>query len=196
MITTTTSLPTEYGSFQVNYHKFEVDPETLSLTMDRTVDTPLVRVHSSCIFSESFAAIDCDCSRQLQESMRLIAQRGKGAVIYLYQEGRGVGLEKKIQAVGLQAAERLHTAEAFRRLGFPLDERNYRNAIEAIIDIYGSSPLIDLMTNNPRKIKALEEGDIQIRQLIHLSLANSDLIEDYLESKYRFLDHIRPEKRK
>lgn len=121
MIYSSTILKTENGDFKVNYHEFDTGDCLTLVKGEVGVDEPIfVRVHSSCLFSQSFHTIDCDCSKQLISSMEEIARLGKGVVVYLDQEGRGIGLKNKIKSMEYERVNGVDTSEAFKVLGYDL----------------------------------------------------------------------------
>lgn len=124
---------------------------------------PLLRVHSSCLASEVFGSLDCDCADQLRESMRRIAEEGRGLIIHLDQEGRGQGLSKKIAATGLMQREGLDTCEAFELLGLQQDVRDYE-VVYRTLRLLGIEAA-RLISNNPRKRDALVEGGIPVKEI-------------------------------
>ncbi|MEU5384076.1 GTP cyclohydrolase II [Kitasatospora cineracea] len=152
--------------------RLEVDP----------VDPPLVRIHSSCVFGEALGSDDCDCRQQLTGAIDLIGRAGHGVVVYLYQEGRGLGIAGKTQAMELQRTESLNTYEAFARLGHEPDPRDYTAALEALADlgIHGS---VRLISNNPNKLRQLEEHGITATELVPLEYEVDVKARDYLFTK-------------
>src|SRR3989344_3336376 len=145
-------LPTAYGLFSVIAYK---DPtgEHLAITKGKTAKNPLVRIHSQCLTGDALSSLRCDCGEQLNQSLKLIAQEG-GVLLYLQQEGRGIGLFNKIAAYH-QQDQGLDTVEANTQLGFKDDARDYCIAVEILKDLGIAS--IKLLTNNPRKVQQLEK---------------------------------------
>ena len=178
----TSKLPTDIGEFTV--HAFTDENESkdhLAICMgDLLTDEPVLsRIHSQCITGESFFSMRCDCRFQLTESLKQIAQNGRGVIFYLQQEGRGIGLSNKIKAYSLQD-KGLDTVEANHQLGFKDDERTYEN-IAGMVK-YLAIKKLDLMTNNPKKIKALEDMGIKVNQRVPIF---SDTIKsNFLIAKY------------
>lgn len=148
---------------------------------------PFLRIHSSCLFSESFGSLDCDCALQLQASLGIVAAEG-GAVVYLYQEGRGLGLVSKIRAIQAEQEHLVETAEAYARLGFALDPRDYSAAIVALEAVCFPREL-RMATNNPRKTSALQQAGYIVRERVALQLPLTERIRRYLKSKVRGLGH-------
>lgn len=155
-------------------------------------DPVLVRLQSSCLFSESFSAGDCDCAAQLRRSIELIAERG-GVVVYVYDEGRGVGLERKLAAIRLQQDEGIDTATAYERLGLRPESRSFTLGLAALRLVVTPDRHIALLTNNPRKIEALKAAGFQ--NVSHELLICSPHPETakYLAEKRRVLGHLIPE---
>lgn len=147
---------------------------------------PLVRIHSECITGDVFASCKCDCGGQLQESLRLIAEEG-GVLVYLRQEGRGIGLVNKLRAYALQE-EGLDTVEANEQLGLPADGRNYAVAYQ-ILRFLGIDRL-RLLTNNPRKVSMLESFGMTIAQRIGLTVKLSAENQHYLLTKQQKMGHL------
>src|ERR1700722_12588118 len=133
-----TTLQTKYGKLTVKYHQFKINfdfESCISISHgDLSKSVCIVRIHSACVFSESFGAIDCDCQYQLENSLKLISEKG-GVIVYLYQEGRGVGLLNKIKALELERVENIDTVAVFQRLHFELDPRPYTIAVKAFGDL-------------------------------------------------------------
>ncbi len=148
---------------------------------------PLVRLHSSCLFSESFHSNDCDCASQLDAFLTKIAAEG-GYLLYLFEEGRGTGLMNKVRAVKLQQDSGIDTGKAFEDLGYTRDPRDYAVAIETMHAL--NLPVeIRLATNNPGKVAAVEKAGYKIVERVQLQYATSKAIDDYLQMKVRSLSH-------
>lgn len=186
-----TELITKSGRFKVGYHKFNGEL-CLSLSYgDITKPNPIVRLHSSCLFSEAFRSIDCDCNLQLTYAMDLIAKKGSGVIIYLFQEGRGHGLDKKIQAMEVERAKKIDTVEAFNELHFDLDPRKYDIAIKALKKLQVNKSIV-LATNNPRKKNQLEKGGFKVSGRAILKYPTNKRIKEYLKVKKTKLGHKIP----
>ena len=184
------NLPTDLGAFKV--HAF-TDKKTLkdhlAISMgDLLTNEPvLCRIHSQCITGESFFSMRCDCRFQLTESLSQIAERGRGVIFYLQQEGRGIGLSNKIRAYNLQD-KGLDTVEANHQLGFREDERGYE-IVSDMVNFLGIKE-VDLMTNNPKKLKALEAMGVKINQRVPLSSNTNKYNEKYISTKIKKLGHL------
>lgn len=183
-------LPTRWGNFDI--HGFE-DPfkgkEHIAITMgDCADDAPLlVRIHSECLTGDALGSMRCDCGEQLQEAMRRIADLGRGAILYLRQEGRGIGLVNKIRAYNLQD-QGADTVEANERLGFGADMRDY--SICAPMLQHLGTKKVHLMTNNPRKVDALKNLGIEIAQRVPLQTDSNPHNSQYLTTKAGKLGHM------
>lgn len=189
MILSNTILSTRHGHLAVNYHS-SVFGECVTLTTpgaNLSDGTPLVRIHSSCLFSEAFGSDDCDCRLQLDGSLQMITKE-PGVIVYVYQEGRGHGLAKKIAAMEQERANDLDTHDAFIRLGFDLDPRTYDSALIALEDIR-LSKTIRLISNNPRKYVALQQAGYSIAEIVHLQFEVNDKVKRYLNVKKLKLGH-------
>lgn len=183
-------LPTPWGMFKM--HGFAddgADKEHLVLTMgDISGDEPLLaRVHSECLTGDALFSLRCDCGPQLQAAMHKIALAGRGAIFYLRQEGRGIGLLNKIRAYHLQDCG-ADTVEANERLGFGADMRDY-SILQPMLEHLKITSL-KLMTNNPRKIKALEDMGVVVAERISHQTGRNPHNADYLETKRGKLGHL------
>ena len=186
----TSVLPTDLGEFKVHAFTDEVESKDhLAISMgDLLTNEPvLCRIHSQCITGESFFSMRCDCRFQLTESLTQIAERGRGVVFYLQQEGRGIGLSNKIRAYNLQD-KGLDTVEANHQLGFREDERGYE-IVSDMVSFLGIKK-VDLMTNNPKKIKALEAMGVIINQRVPLYSNTNKYNEKYISTKVKKLGHL------
>ena len=157
--------------------------------LDHQGDNPLLRIHSSCLASEVFAAQDCDCADQLRESMKFIATEGNGIIIHLHQEGRGQGLSEKIRAVRLMESDSLDTVQSFEHLGLEQDIRTYESAVKWLksLDITA----VRLISNNPRKRHYLEINNISVSSVnTHPNVRPEN--KDYLYTKMHKLGHLLP----
>lgn len=183
-------LPTRWGMFQLHGFYDDIDKKehiVLSLGSISTVDPVLVRIHSECLTGDSLFSLRCDCGSQLEEAMRIIAQEGRGAILYLRQEGRGIGLLNKIKAYHLQD-EGADTVEANEQLGFDPDIRDYAMC-GPIFKHFGITK-VRLLTNNPKKVQALKEIGITISERISLQTGENPHNEAYLSVKAGKLGHL------
>lgn len=181
-------LPTRHGEFIVTAYRDENDQEHLVLSMgdDHMPEAPLVRLHSECLTGDVLGSLRCDCGEQLEASLERIAKEGAGLVIYLRQEGRGIGLVNKIRAYALQDAG-LDTVEANLDLGYGADQRDYTIAADLLTE--RSITKVRLMTNNLRKISDLEANHIEVVERIPLEITARPENEHYLNTKRDKLDH-------
>ena len=187
---TSARIPTQYGDFQLCYYTNSVDQkEHLALYMGnlQEVDDVLVRIHSECFTGDVLGSRRCDCGEQLDLSLKLIANEGVGVLVYLRQEGRGIGLLEKLRAYNLQD-EGYDTVDANLVLGHGADERRYDLAARILEDLDVNS--ITLMTNNPLKIKALEDEGINVKARLPIEGTLNPDNESYLFTKINRMDHI------
>ena len=182
-------LPTESGNFRIRVF---VGPDGKEHTTLYTGDisnpenTPLVRIHSECLTGDAFGSLKCDCGPQLESAMRRIQEEGCGAIVYLRQEGRGIGLYSKIQAYALQ--DQGHdTLDANLLLGLPADGRTYDVAAEMLKDLGVGT--IRLMTNNPLKINGLIENGIDVEQRLEHVAGISNFNSQHLATKGARMGH-------
>ncbi len=185
----TINFPTKYGNFKLSMFEDPIasDHHTVVHMGDIDSDEPvLVRIHSECLTGDVFGSSRCDCGDQLEQSMKEIAKRGLGAIVYLRQEGRGIGLPNKIRAYALQD-KGLDTFEANESLGLPRDSRNYKNAVN-VLKILGVKN-VELITNNPQKIAALEAAKFDIVNRHILKSQVNEFNHDYLLAKKNITKH-------
>jgi len=183
-------LPTSMGMFAMHgFCESGTDKEHVVLTMgDISSDAPLLtRIHSECLTGDALFSLRCDCGAQLQSAMHRIAIEGRGAIFYLRQEGRGIGLINKIRAYHLQD-KGADTVEANEELGFGADMRDY-SILKPMFEHFGIKH-IKLMTNNPRKIKALEELGIQVTERLAHASGRNPHNQYYLDTKRGKLGHL------
>ena len=182
-------VPTEFGEFDVEVYADRDGEEHLAIVKGRIrgAEDVLVRVHSECFTGEVLRSRKCDCREQLETAMRLIDQAGRGAIIYLRQEGRGIGLGNKIKAYALQR-QGADTVEANEKLGFAADLRKYDLAADILKNLGVRS--IALMTNNPHKISSLQAAGILVARRVPLEIAPTPESIDYLRTKRDRLGHL------
>src|SRR3989338_5111936 len=185
-----TKLPTEYGEFKMIAYRTKVDElEHIALVrgqIDETVPT-LVRVQSECLTGDVFKSLRCDCNCQLHTALKAIADNGSGVLVYMRQEGRGIGLVNKMKAYNLQD-EGLDTVEANEKLGFSPDLRHYGLGAQILSDI--GVKQIRLLTNNPRKIVGLEGSGLSVVERVALKIPHNQINQGYLKAKKDKLGHI------
>ncbi len=187
---TKVEMPTKYGNFQAYGFTHKITgKEHMALVMgDIKNNQPvLVRMHSECLTGDVFGSLRCDCGEQLNEAMKRIAEAGSGVVIYLRQEGRGIGLMNKLKAYKLQDAG-MDTVEANEALGFAPDMRNY--TISGEILAYLGVQKVKLMTNNPDKINSLNEFGVEVVERIHIEMNHHEKNHFYMETKALKMGHI------
>lgn len=187
----TSRLPTAHGEFKITVFQ---DPKTgeehvaLSKGLEEASDEPVVvRVHSECLTGDAFASLKCDCGPQLQATQKLINDIGRGVILYLRQEGRGIGLTNKIRAYALQ--DQGHdTVDANLMLNLPADARQYDMC--SIMLNHLNVKAVKLVTNNPLKIKALEEQGILVVGRVPLTVGLNPFNEEYLKTKHERMAHM------
>ena len=183
-------IPTAFGEFRIIGYRNDVDDAEHVALVYGDVEgqkNVLVRMHSKCLTGDVFGSQRCDCGPQLHKAMELIAREGRGVVVYLDQEGRGIGLLNKIRAYALQDSGD-DTVSANQRLGFPPDLRNYGIGAQILRDLGLSS--IRVMTNNPRKMVGLDGYGLEIVERVPLSVAPNDENRAYLDVKRDKLGHL------
>lgn len=180
-------LPTKYGEFQIIVYSSLIDNrEHTVLVLGKIRESALVRIHSQCLTGDTFFSLRCDCGQQLQQSLKLISQHGSGIIIYLNQEGRGIGLINKIKAYTLQ--DQGHdTVEANHALGFLSDARQYKIAADILKDL--GVLKVYLLTNNPEKENQLIKSGINILKRIPLEIKPNKINKSYLSAKKQKLGH-------
>lgn len=185
-----TILPTEFGEFKVYGYSNEFDDkEHIALVKgDVTTDTPvLTRIHSECLTGDVFHSYRCDCGPQLHEALRSIAKEKRGVLIYMRQEGRGIGLLNKLRAYNLQD-QGLDTVQANEKLGFSADLREYYLSAQILQDLTVHS--VNLLTNNPRKLTGLEQYNVHVNERRPLEIKKRAENEHYLKTKTEKLGHL------
>ncbi len=183
-------LPTHFGEFKlIAYETLIDDKNHLALVKGDVADgnPVLLRVHSSCATGDLFGSMRCDCGEQLATAMMMIEREGRGALIYIMQEGRGIGLINKLKAYNLQD-QGYDTVEANEKLGFKADLRDYGIGAQIICDL--GIKKMRLMTNNPKKVVGLEGYGLQVVERVPLEINPNDINKDYLETKKTKMGHL------
>ncbi|WP_425439517.1 GTP cyclohydrolase II [Pollutimonas bauzanensis] len=186
---TSSKLPTPWATFGIHvFVEAATGKEHLMLTLGEVGDGEpvLARVHSECLTGDALFSQRCDCGAQLETALKAIAAQGRGALLYMRQEGRGIGLVNKIRAYRLQDAG-ADTVEANEQLGFPADMRRY-DLCKPMLDHFGIASL-RLMTNNPRKVDTLESLGVPIVERIPIQVNRNPFNENYLSTKAAKLGH-------
>lgn len=183
-------LPTEVGDFRIaGYRSRNNDEEFVVLykgELHPEIPT-LVRIHSQCLTGDVFGSTKCDCGLQLRRAMEMIEQEGRGAIVYQQQEGRGIGIINKIRAYALQD-EGADTVEANERLGFAVDLREYRQCAEILFDM--GLCQVRVLSNNPLKIRALEEAGLKVVERVSLEVETPESAAHYLRTKREKMGHL------
>ena len=185
-----TRLPTRYGEFKaIGYRSYYDQGEHIALTTGEwNPDDPvLVRIHSECLTGDVFGSLRCDCGEQVELALKTLAEEGTGVLLYMRQEGRGIGLHNKIKAYSLQD-NGLDTVEANKTLGFEADMRHYEAGAQILLDL-GVSKL-RLLTNNPGKVVGLSGFGLEIQDRIPLEVPVNDENREYLTTKKRRMGHL------
>ena len=183
-------LPTEWGDFQIaGYRSLTSTEEYVVLYKgELRPDVPtLVRIHSQCLTGDVFGSMKCDCGPQLHRTLEMIQDEGRGAVVYQQQEGRGIGILNKIRAYALQD-EGADTVEANERLDLPVDSRDYRQCAEVLFDL--GLCKVKVISNNPGKLKALEEAGLEIVERVSIEVESAEPAARYLQTKKEKMGHL------
>src|SRR5215475_8065425 len=183
-------LPTEWSEFQIAaYRSLTSDEEFVVLfkgELKREVPT-LVRIHSQCLTGDVFGSTKCDCGRQLHKTMQMIEQEGRCAIVYQQQEGRGIGIVNKIRAYAIQD-QGADTVEANVKLGLAVDLRDYRQCAEILFDL--GLCRVKVISNNPLKLRALEEAGLKIVERVSIEVDSGEDAAGYLRTKKEKLGHL------
>lgn len=184
------NLPTKRGGFKIaGYRSLNSDEEFVVLykgEMRKEIPT-LVRIHSQCLTGDVFGSIKCDCGPQLHKAMELIEAEGRGAIVYQQQEGRGIGIINKIRAYALQD-EGADTVEANEQLGFAVDARSYQQCAEILFDL--GLCKVRVMSNNPDKLKALEDAGLRIVERVPIEVKAEEPAAHYMKTKKEKMGHL------
>ncbi len=186
-----TVLETEYGPFTIIVYSNVIDNlEHLALVRGdiKGKENVLVRAHSECMTGDVFHSLHCDCGNQLTAAMKLIAEKGEGVILYMRQEGRGIGLLNKLKAYKLQKEEGYDTVEANKKLGFKADLRDYGIGAQILKDLGLNT--IRLLTNNPQKIVGLEGHGLKVTERVSLECETGTLAKRYMKTKKDKLGHL------
>jgi len=183
------SMPTVYGDFRAIGYESVLDGQchVALVAGDPTAPDALVRVHSECLTGDVFSSKRCDCGDQMRRSLRLISENGNGVLVYMRQEGRGIGLANKLRAYALQDAGS-DTVEANNELGYPADLRDYGIGAQILVDL--GIKEIRLLTNNPRKVIGLEGYGMKIVERVPLEIEPNSVNRRYLETKRDKMHHF------
>lgn len=185
----TAKLPTEYGDFDIFVYESTLDSQTHVALVRGTIgggEGVLTRVHSSCVTGDIFHSSRCDCGPQLHTALKRIAEEGRGVLLYLNQEGRGIGLANKIKAYALQD-QGFDTVEANERLGFPADLREYGTGVLILQDLGVRSTR--LLSNNPRKLSGVTGDGLSVSERVPIEIPASESSRRYLQTKRDKLGH-------
>ena len=185
------NLPTRYGAFRMFVYGAPDRKEHVALTLGAIGDggPVLVRAHSECLTGDVFGSARCDCGAQLDDSLRYLQEQGSGVLLYLRQEGRGIGLANKISAYALQE-QGLDTVEANLALGLPGDMRDYRAAAEMLLHL--GVWRVRLLTNNPAKVEGLERYGVEVVERVPLGTSPNPSNVGYLRTKREKMGHLLP----
>jgi 3,4-dihydroxy 2-butanone 4-phosphate synthase/GTP cyclohydrolase II len=186
----TANLPTAFGDFKIaGYRSLTSDEEFVAIYKgELRHDVPtLVRIHSQCLTGDVFASLKCDCGPQLHKAMEMIEAEGRGAIVYQQQEGRGIGIINKIRAYALQD-QGADTVEANEQLGFAVDLREYTQCAEILFDL--GLCKVRVISNNPKKLQALEAAGLQIVERVPIEVEAEEPAAHYLRVKKEKLGHL------
>ena len=183
-------LPTEWGDFLIAGYRSKTSDEDFVVLYKgelRPDLATLVRIHSQCLTGDVFGSSKCDCGAQLHRTLEMIQEEGRGAIVYQQQEGRGIGILNKIRAYALQDAG-ADTVEANERLDLPVDARDYRQCAEVLFDL--GLCKVKVISNNPGKLRALEEAGLEIVERVSIEVESSEPAARYLQTKKDKMGHL------
>ncbi|MFK7862625.1 MAG: GTP cyclohydrolase II [Pseudohongiellaceae bacterium] len=189
--TASAQLPTQWGLFTIHgFEETDTGKEHVALVLGEidSADSVLCRVHSECLTGDCMFSLRCDCGPQLQHAMQTIAQAGSGIILYLRQEGRGIGLLNKIKAYALQDSG-ADTVEANEQLGFEADAREYE-ICKPMFEHFNIKQ-VRLLTNNPRKVNALKGMGVEVTEIVPIHMGSNPHNESYLAVKVDKLGHLK-----
>src|SRR2546423_11507130 len=184
------NLPTEIGEFKIAGYRSRTSGEEFVVIFkgDLQPEIPtLVRIHSQCLTGDVFGSTKCDCGRQLKRAMEMIESEGRVAIVYQQQQGRGIGIINKIRAYALQD-EGADTVEANERLGLAVDLREYRQCAEILFDL--GLCQVRVLSNNPLKIRAMEEAGLRVVERVSIEVEPSESAEHYMRTKKEKMGHL------
>ena len=184
------NLPTEWGNFRIAGYRSLISDEEFVVIFKGELqpDVPtLVRIHSQCLTGDVFGSTKCDCGLQLHRTLQMIETEGRGAIVYQQQEGRGIGILNKIRAYELQD-KGADTVEANERLGLAVDAREYRQCAEVLFDL--GLCQVRVISNNPGKLRALEDAGLQIVERVAIEIEASEPAAKYLQTKKEKMGHL------
>jgi len=183
-------LPTEWGDFLIAGYRSKTSDEDFVVLYKgelRPDLATLVRIHSQCLTGDVFGSSKCDCGAQLHRTLQMIQEEGRGAIVYQQQEGRGIGILNKIRAYALQDAG-ADTVEANERLDLPVDARDYRQCAEVLFDL--GLCKVKVISNNPGKLRALEEAGLEIVERVSIEVESSEPAARYLQTRKDKMGHL------
>lgn len=189
-------LPTMKGNLTFEYYTYGKEQMLVVYPHKQekeTDETPLIRIHSGCIFSEVFGTVDCDCAQQLKLAIDLLMNGKYGYIFYMFQEGRGKGIQFKMNAIQKEQQEGLNTYDAYCNLGSKPDDRQYNIVLEFLKD--NKINKIEMISNNPSKIEFLKNQGIDVVRSSNYIKPN-EYTENYLKSKKQLFNHIIPDENK